>query len=234
MTSRVSQALGRSCALLLLVWSATEAVAEPFVELRTSHGNIVLELHPESAPQTVANFLAYVDEGFYAGTVMHRVIAGFMVQGGGYDARLRHRPTREPIENEAAACRKNRRGTVAMARSISPRSTTSQFFINVEDNKHLDHVRPQTGYEGYCAFATVVEGLDVADRISRLPTGAAGSFPGDVPLEAVLIAAAARVEGPLRFAEKPGRRADSDGIDAPKGASGSTMARRAPSQRLTP
>lgn len=226
----------RALATLLASLAGGPAWAEPFVEMQTSEGRIVFELHPGAAPQTVANFLDYVDAGFYAGTVVHRVIRGFMVQAGGYDEQMRHRPTREPIDNEAASCLKNRRGTVAMARSMAPRSTTSQFFINVEDNPHLNHVRPQAGYEGYCAFATVVEGMDVADRISRLPTGPGGVFAADVPLQPVLIAGATRVDGPLRFAEGDFATAASDGlhIAAPKTPSGSTMAKRAPSRRATP
>lgn len=233
MAPRVYMALSL---LLASLPAAGPVAAEPFVELRTSEGRIVLELHPELAPQTVANFLAYVDDGFYAGTVVHRVIPGFMVQGGGYDEQLRHRTTREPIDNEAAQCLKNRRGTVAMARSMAPRSTTSQFFINVEDNNHLNHVRPQAGYEGYCAFATVVEGMDVADRMSRLPTGPGGVFPADVPVQRVVINDALRVDGPLRFAE--GAYAppagDAANADTPKPPGGSTIVRRAPQRRATP
>lgn len=233
MAPRVCMALCLSLALLPV---AGQVAAEPFVELRTSEGHIVLELHPETAPQTVANFLAYVDDGFYAGTVVHRAIPGFMVQAGGYDEQLRHRPTREPIDNEAAHCLKNRRGTVAMARSMAPRSTTSQFFINVEDNNHLNHVRAQAGYEGYCAFATVVEGMDVADRMSRLPTGPAGVFPADVPLQRVVVNEAQRVEGPIRFAEDTHAPPASDEANAatPKSSGGSTIARRAPQRRATP
>lgn len=233
MASRMHMAPGLLLALLL---ASGQVAAEPFVELRTSEGRIVLELHPDTAPQTVANFLAYIDEGFYAGTIVHRVIPGFMVQGGGYDGQLRHRPTREPIDNEAAHCLKNRRGTVAMARSLAPRSTTSQFFINVEDNNHLNHVRPQAGYEGYCAFATVVEGMDVADRMSRLPTGPGGVFLSDVPLQQVVINDAQRVDGPVRFVESSESPATVEGANAvnPKAAPRSTIARRAPNRRATP
>lgn len=233
MASRMHMAPGLLLALLL---AAGQVAAEPFVELRTSEGRIVLELHPDTAPQTVANFLAYIDEGFYAGTIVHRVIPGFMVQGGGYDGQLRHRPTREPIDNEAAHCLKNRRGTVAMARSLAPRSTTSQFFINVEDNNHLNHVRPQAGYEGYCAFATVVEGMDVADRMSRLPTGPGGVFLSDVPLQQVVINDAQRVDGPVRFVESSESPATVEGANTvnPKAAPRSTIARRAPNRRATP
>lgn len=216
---------------------ATPAAAEPFVELQTTEGRIVLELHPESAPRTVANFLAYVDEGFYAGTVMHRTIPGFMVQGGGYDAQLHARPTREPIDNEAATCLKNLRGTVAMARSMDPHSTTSQFFINVEDNHHLNHVRPERGYEGYCAFAKVVEGMDVADRMSQVATGPRGVFGADVPLEPLLIAAVSRIEGPFRVAtQASGSDASRVPVERtsmvnPKDPDGSTMGRRASARR---
>jgi peptidyl-prolyl cis-trans isomerase A (cyclophilin A)/peptidyl-prolyl cis-trans isomerase B (cyclophilin B) len=216
---------------------ATPAAAEPFVELQTSSGRIVLELRPELAPQTVANFLTYVDEGFYAGTVIHRTIPGFMVQGGGYDEQLRPRPTHAPIDNEAATCVKNLRGTVAMARSMDPHSTTSQFFINVEDNHYLNHVRPERGYEGYCAFARVVEGMEVADRMSRVATGPGGIFDADVPLEPLLIAAASRVEGPFRMATRANvpdasrAPARSTSLVNPKDREASTMMRRALTRR---
>lgn len=228
-------------AIVTALLLAAPASAEPFVELQTSEGRIVLELYPASAPQTVANFLAYVDEGFYAGTVMHRAIPGFMVQGGGYDEQLHPRATHDPIDNEAATCLKNQRGTVAMARSMLPRSTTSQFFINVEDNHHLNHVRPERGYEGYCAFAKVVEGMDVADRMSRLPTGSGGVLPADVPQTSVVIASAKRIDGLLQLAEaEPGSRAAAGGNEVrrraanPKPGSGPTMKRRALNRRDTP
>lgn len=212
------------------------AVAEPFVELRTTEGRIVLKLHPEAAPGTVANFLSYVDDSFYAGTVVHRVIPGFMVQAGGYDESLRARTTREPIDNEAARCLKNRRGTVAMARGMGPRSTTSQFFINLEDNVHLNHVRPQVGYDGYCAFATVVEGMDVADRMSRAATGAAGIFTADVPLEPMVILDAQRVNGSLRLAATGEEARGPEGASplSLKPAAGPTMNRRPSTRRGTP
>lgn len=200
------------------------ANAAPFVELLTTEGRIVLELHPESAPLTVANFLAYVDDGFYDGTLVHRAIPGFAVQAGGYDAELNPRQTREPIDNEAPGCLKNRRGTVAMARSLEPRSTTSQFFVNLDDNKHLDYVRPQPGYEGYCAFATVVAGMDVVERMSRIPTGPAGVFASDVPLQPVTIARAQRGEPPMIAALEPSGPADAN--PPKKAVSGPTMVRR--------
>ncbi|MBU3693616.1 MAG: peptidyl-prolyl cis-trans isomerase [Rhodocyclaceae bacterium] len=227
-------ALALSAALLALPTS--RAAAEPFVELLTSEGRIVLEMHPAAAPETVANFLGYVDDSFYAGTLVHRAIPGFMVQAGGYDESLRARATREPIDNEAARCLKNRRGTVAMARSMASRSTTSQFFINVEDNPHLDHVRPEPGYEGYCAFATVVEGMDVADRISRVATGPAGMFAADVPLEPVVIGDAQRISGPIRVAARAeeARGQEIAPATSPKPSQGSTMLRRPSARRGTP
>ena len=210
--------------------------AEPFVELQTSQGAIVLELHPEAAPQTVANFLEYVDEGFYGGSVMHRIIPGFMVQGGGYDQQLRSLRPHDPIENEAARCHRNRRGTVAMARSMVPRSTTSQFFINLTDNPHLDHVRPEPGYEGYCAFATVVRGMDVADRMARVATGPGGVFMADVPLQPVVIHEAQRVNGPFNLlSTAPEPAADQEVTNgSPKRAARSTMARRNTNRRGSP
>lgn len=176
------------------------ALADPFVELQTSQGRMVLELFPDKAPLTVENFLRYIDSGHYVGTVFHRSISGFMVQGGGYDMGLHYRPTAEPIENEAARCLKNARGTVAMARTMEPLSTTTQFFINLTDNAHLNHVKPEPGYQGYCAFARVVEGMDVAERISTIPTAAIGPFPGDVPVEPVQIVGATRIEAPALLA----------------------------------
>lgn len=226
----------RLAATLMAALLPFAAAAETYVELQTSEGRIVLELHPEVAPKTVANFLAYVDDSFYAGTLVHRVIPGFMVQAGGYDGSLRARATREPIDNEAARCLKNRRGTAAMARGIGPRSTTSQFFINLEDNTHLNHVRPEAGYEGYCAFATVVEGMDVAERMSRVATGAAGIFPADVPLEPMVILDAQRVSGPLRLAAAAdeARKQETPSSASLKPSSGSTMARRPATRRGTP
>jgi len=190
-------------AAMLAFVPATQA--DPVVELQTDHGRIVLRLHPLMAPQTVENFLRYVDDGHYNDTVVHRAVAGFVIQGGGYDISLRYRPTREPIANEAPRCLKNTRGTIAMARSIEPNSTTSQFFVNIDDNNHLNHVKPERGYEGYCAFATVIEGMDVAERISQLPTTSAGPFSEHVPVEPVRILSASRVEASAILAAQEDR-----------------------------
>ncbi len=149
-------------------------VAKPRVQLLTSYGPIVVELEPSLAPETVANFLQYVKEGHYKGTIFHRVIEGFMVQGGGLLENLDEKPTRAPIVNEAPqtfrAGLKNTRGTIAMARTGSPHSATAQFYINTVDNKSLDHRdMSEEGY-GYCVFGRVVSGMDVVDKIEKVRT----------------------------------------------------------------
>ncbi|MGJ7458803.1 peptidylprolyl isomerase [Halomonas sp. MA07-2] len=161
--------------------------ATPDIILHTSHGAIGIELFQTEAPESVNNFLTYVQEGHYDGTIFHRVIDGFMVQGGGFDAEMRQKATRDPITNEANNGLKNRRGTLAMARTGAPHSATAQFFINVGDNGFLDHVSPQSGQTwGYAVFGQVVEGMEVVDAIRRVPTGSRGPFQ-DVPREPVVI-----------------------------------------------
>lgn len=176
--------------------AATEVVASPRVALNTNLGRIVIELDPVRAPKSSENFLQYVRDGFYAGTVFHRVIDGFMVQGGGFTADLQLKPTRAPIPNEANNGVSNLRGTVAMARTNEPHSATSQFFINVVDNQRLDFVAEQNGLWGYAVFGTVVEGMDVVDRIRALPTGGQGPLPRDVPTEPVVIESAELLSEP--------------------------------------
>lgn len=153
----------------------------PKVLIETSEGNITLELEPAKAPLTVENFLQYVRDGQYDGTIFHRVIKDFMIQGGGYDTRFDQRPTRPPIENEAADALSNQRGTIAMARTSNPHSATAQFFINTVNNPHLDFRSPTPVSWGYAAFGRVIEGMDVVDRIGNLPTGSGGPFRHDVP-----------------------------------------------------
>ncbi|HTQ77198.1 MAG TPA: peptidylprolyl isomerase [Burkholderiales bacterium] len=167
--------------------------AGPQVELKTNVGTIRLELYPAKAPKTVANFLQYVKDGHYDGTIFHRVIDGFMIQGGGFDAKYRQKPTRAPIENEAKNGLRNDLGTIAMARTSAPHSASAQFFINVKNNDFLNADRAQDGW-GYCVFGKVVSGLDVVMKISKLPTGAGGPFPTDVPRETVVIESASVVE----------------------------------------
>lgn len=154
------------------------------VAFETSAGRIVVELRADKAPKTVANFLQYVNDSFYDGTVFHRVISGFMIQGGGFTPDMVQKPTRAAIPIESSNGLKNVRGAIAMARTGDPNSATAQFFINVVDNQMLDYPRPD-GY-GYAVFGRVVEGMDVVDKIRAAPTGSHGSFQ-DVPTTAVVI-----------------------------------------------
>jgi peptidyl-prolyl cis-trans isomerase A (cyclophilin A) len=178
-TMRKLLRLALSCTLMTMV-AAMPAWAQK-VRLSTSAGDIVLQLDAEKAPQTVANFVEYVKTGHYNGTVFHRVIDGFMIQGGGLDAKLREKPTRPPIRLEAGKGLSNVRGAIAMARTGNPDSATAQFFINVADNPRLD-----THGGGYAVFGKVVEGMDVVDRIKALPTQPQGPHQ-NVPLDAVTI-----------------------------------------------
>ena len=157
------------------------------VVVDTNLGSFKIALDDERVPKTVANFLQYVDSGHYDGTIFHRVIDNFMVQGGGYDTAYDKKPVQAPVENEAHLGGKNLRGTVAMARTGDPHSATAQFFVSVSDNAFLDHKRQQGADWGYAVFGAVVEGMDVVDRIKSLPTGAQGPFSKDAPDEQVLI-----------------------------------------------
>ena len=159
------------------------------VILHTNHGPITIELDPERAPKTVANFLEYVRAGHFTNTLFHRVIDGFMIQGGGFTPDFKQKPTRSPVENEAKNGLKNDRYTVAMARTSDPHSATAQFFINVSDNDFLNHRSPDANGWGYCVFGRVVEGTDVVDRIKSVPTGKRG-FHQDVPTDDVIIESA--------------------------------------------
>ena len=156
-------------------------------------GDITLELNPEKAPDTVANFLQYVKDGFYDGTIFHRVIPTFMIQGGGFDAKMNQKPTRTPIKNEADNGLKNDVYTVAMARTGDPNSATAQFFINVADNQFLNHTAKTMQGWGYAVFGKVVKGQDVVDKIKAVPTTTKGMFQ-DVPVTPVVINKATVVE----------------------------------------
>ncbi len=182
-------------ALLLLGLAAQPltATAGPRVDIQTSMGDIVVELHDTRAPATVDNFLGYAEEGFYDGTVFHRVIDGFMIQGGGMTADLRKKPTRAPVKNEADNGLKNDKGTIAMARTSDPHSATAQFFINVADNDFLNHSGKTARGWGYAVFGRVVEGMEVVERIEAVPTGRQRGM-GDVPLEPVTIKRISLVE----------------------------------------
>src|SRR5690606_9750941 len=159
------------------------------VKLETNFGPIVLELDEAKAPATVANFLEYVESGHYNGTIFHRVIPGFMVQGGGFEPGMRQKGTKAPIKNEATNGLKNDKYTVAMARTNDPHSATAQFFINVADNGFLNHTSPSPSGWGYAVFGKVVEGSEVVDKIAGVPTGSAGMHQ-DVPTEDVVITSA--------------------------------------------
>lgn len=156
------------------------------VKLHTSHGVITLELDADKAPRTVTNFLDYVNSGFYNNTIFHRVIDGFMIQGGGFEPDMNQKPTREPVENEAANGLKNEAYTIAMARTSNPHSATAQFFINVANNSFLDYSAPTPQGFGYCVFGKVVEGRDVVDKIKKVKTGNRAGHQ-DVPAEDVVI-----------------------------------------------
>lgn len=166
---------------------AGSAAAVTPVRLETTKGVIVLELDENNAPKTVANFVSYVRAGHFDGTVFHRVIPGFVIQGGGFTAALEQKPTRPPVVNEAANGLRNERGTIAMARTSNPDSATSQFFVNLKHNVSLDHRDSSPGGAGYCVFGRVVEGMDVVDAIAASPTGAGGPFGKDVPVEPIII-----------------------------------------------
>lgn len=156
------------------------------VKLTTNFGDITLELYPEKAPITVANFLSYVEKGFYEGVIFHRVINDFMVQGGGFDANMKQKATDAPIKNEANNGLSNDKYTVAMARTMVPDSASAQFFINVKDNDFLNFSAPTTQGWGYCVFGKIVEGMDVVDKIKAVKTTTRGGHQ-DVPVEPVMI-----------------------------------------------
>ena len=178
---------------LALPAAGSAQTTAPKVRLTTSLGDIVLELNQEKAPATVENFLGYVDQGFYNGTIFHRVIDNFMIQGGGYTADYTKKETRAPIQNEADNGLANDRYTVAMARTMEPHSATAQFFINVKDNDFLNHSGKNIRGWGYAVFGKVVAGMEVVDRIRQLTTGPGGPFAKDAPREAVVIEKAERL-----------------------------------------
>lgn len=193
--------------VLLLLFSAASPAAEaanPRVEIKTNLGSMILELYPDKAPKTVENFLRYVRDGYYVGTVFHRVIPRFMIQGGGLDKELRQKPTRPPIENEAANGLKNEVGAVSMARTSDPHSATSQFFINVADNASLNHTAPTPQGYGYTVFGKVIKGMEVANRIAGAPTGPLGPFPANVPNVTVVIEDARLIPESAQQESNPG------------------------------
>jgi peptidyl-prolyl cis-trans isomerase A (cyclophilin A)/peptidyl-prolyl cis-trans isomerase B (cyclophilin B) len=181
---------------------AADGAANPLVELRTSAGAVVIELYPDQAPLTVENFLKYVNDRHYDGTVFHRVIPGFMIQGGGFGPDFSERPARKPVRNEAANGLKNDTGTIAMARTPDPHSATAQFFINVANNESLNFRFPtQEGY-GYCVFGKVVKGMDVVNRIVKVQTGPGPAGHQNVPVKPVIIESARLIAATAKPAAK--------------------------------
>ena len=174
--------------LLILVTACMPLFSgqNPVVVMKTSMGDIEIELYPDKAPATVKNFLGYVDKGFYDGTVFHRVISNFMIQGGGMVPGLQEKQTLAPVRNEAGNGLSNLRGTIAMARTQDVNSATSQFFINVVDNRFLDFKNATPAGYGYCVFGRVIKGMDVVDRIKSVATGRRGYYE-DVPVKDVVI-----------------------------------------------
>jgi cyclophilin family peptidyl-prolyl cis-trans isomerase len=191
LTVRLAFALAAACACLLLVHPAARAddvasSSDPEVRVTTNMGSFVIELYPDRAPLTVADFLRYVHEGFYTNTIFHRVVANFVVQGGGHDANPPYalKPTYPPVVNESGNGLQNKRGAVGLARAAGAHTGNAQFYINLVDNPELD---PLPTRWGYAVFGQVVEGMDVVDRIGVVPTGAFGPFKGDAPLKPVII-----------------------------------------------
>jgi len=172
---------------LFLLGSASSHAENPQILMKTNLGNITIELYPEKAPKTVENFLRYIEDGFYKNTIFHRVIANFMVQGGGFDATFKQKRTRTPVENEANNGLKNETGTIAMARTSAPHSATAQFFINVANNAFLNFTAPNPRGYGYTVFGKVTDGMDIIHQIAKSPTSSGGPFPGDVPRKMVII-----------------------------------------------
>jgi cyclophilin family peptidyl-prolyl cis-trans isomerase len=180
-------------------FGAHAQTANPQVKFVTSAGEFVVELAADKAPATVENFLGYVRDGHYNGTIFHRVINNFMIQGGGYDTKYQEKSTKAPIKHEGAEVKakggpRNTVGTLAMARTNNPHSASAQFFINVKDNDFLDHQAPQGQGWGYVAFGKVVSGMDVITKIKQLPTSHGGPFPTDVPQTQVVIQSATLVK----------------------------------------
>ncbi len=174
----------------------TQTTSAPHVKLHTSLGDITLKLDAAKAPVTVENFLTYVKAGQYDGTIFHRVIPGFMAQGGGFTEKWDQKPTRAPIKNEADNGLANKRGTIAMARTSDPQSATAQFFINYADNAFLDYKSPTPQGWGYAVFGEVVAGMDVVDKMADIPTGRGGPMPSDVPKTTIVIEQASVVDAP--------------------------------------
>jgi cyclophilin family peptidyl-prolyl cis-trans isomerase len=194
MTRQILLALFAAGSFLVGLAVAQTAAPAPKVLMKTSKGDITIELDPAKAPVTVKNFLSYVKEKYYDGTIFHRVMANFMIQGGGLTAELHEKTSKAPIKNEAANGLKNARGTIAMARTPDVDSATCQFFITLKDNTFLDHRDNTPDGFGYCVFGKVVSGMDVVDAIAKVRTGTKRGM-GDVPLEPIAILSVKALNG---------------------------------------
>ncbi|MCB5191296.1 peptidylprolyl isomerase [Methylobacillus arboreus] len=171
------------------------------LEVYTNHGSFIIELYPDKAPKTVANFIQYVTSDFYTGTTFHRTVDRFMVQGGGLTADMKEKSTFSPIENESNNGLKNEYGSIAMARAFAPHSATSQFFINLSDNKFLNFHKPEAAYIGYAVFGKVIKGIDIVEKIGKSPTRVVGAHL-NVPVEPVVIERVALLDQPINIAER--------------------------------
>jgi peptidyl-prolyl cis-trans isomerase B (cyclophilin B) len=192
-------------ALFALALSFAAAAANPQVEVRTNMGSFILELYPENAPGTVQNFLQYVKDGHYNGTIFHRVIPGFMIQGGGFTRQFEEKPTRAPIKNESGNGLRNGVGMLSMARTADPHSATAQFFINVAENPTLDFKAATPEGYGYTPFGKVVKGMDVVERITKVPTGPGKPPHTDVPVKPVVIERMRLIEAGASAPSKQGQ-----------------------------
>jgi len=208
--------LPRLATLLCLSIASSICHAEaPRVVLSTTQGDMIIELADERAPVTVDNFLKYVEEGFYDGTIFHRVIEGFMIQGGGFNEQYARKATRSAISNEANNGLRNEQYTISMARTNAPHSATSQFFINAADNSNLDHQGATPRGWGYAVFGRVVEGQDIVDKISQVSTGPGGPFSRDAPREQVVINEIAVIAAavPAKGAATPAKNSDALSVE---------------------
>jgi peptidyl-prolyl cis-trans isomerase A (cyclophilin A) len=191
-----------ACSLFTASVESGSASPNPQVEFMTNKGSFIVELYPEKAPQTVANFMQYVSSGFYQGTTFHRTIERFMIQGGGLDENLSDKRTLAPILNESNNGLKNEPGTLAMARAYEPHSATSQFFINLTDNKFLNFYKPEPAYIGYAVFGKVIRGMETVERISKVPTRKI-ALHQNVPVEPVIIEKVAILDKPVQAESTP-------------------------------